>query len=193
MTFTPFSAARSQAGLSELITAVRGAVQARTDWHQTAQLVADRLGQHLPGPGLLTARQRLGAPDRHRTHTLHVEPDGSFSIVALVWRPGQATRIHDHITWCAFGVIQGIEHGEVFDAHLNLISEHDNHPGEVTGLAPPGDIHRVRNIGATTAISLHIYGTDVSRTGTSVHHYYEASHELELTGAIEAPGVTHLR
>jgi 3-mercaptopropionate dioxygenase len=86
---------------------------------------------------------------------------------------GQATRIHDHITWCAFAVIQGIEHEEVFDAHLNLISEHDSHPGEVTALAPPGDIHRVRNTGATTAISLHIYGTDVSRTGTSVHHYYD--------------------
>src|SRR5215471_18797623 len=132
MTFTPFSAARSQAGLSELITAVRGAVQARTDWHQTAQLVADRVGQHLPGPGLLTARQRLGVPVRHRTHTLHVEPDGSFSIVALVWRPGQATRIHDHITWCAFGVIHGIVHEEHFDSQLNVIGAHVYHDGAAT-------------------------------------------------------------
>ena len=41
--------------------------------------------------------------------SLYVEPGGSFSIVALVWRPGQITRIHDHITWCVFGVIQGVE------------------------------------------------------------------------------------
>jgi 3-mercaptopropionate dioxygenase len=54
-----------------------------------------------------------------------------------------------------------------------VIGEHDNHPGDVTGLAPPDDIHRVRNAGADTAISLHIYGTDVCRTGSSVHCYYD--------------------
>jgi predicted metal-dependent enzyme (double-stranded beta helix superfamily) len=47
---------------------------------------------------VLTAEQRLGSPDGYVSHTLHVEPDGSFSIVALVWRPGQITRIHDHIS-----------------------------------------------------------------------------------------------
>jgi predicted metal-dependent enzyme (double-stranded beta helix superfamily) len=68
---------------------------------------------------VLTAAQRLGSPDGYRSHTLHVEPDGSFSIVALVWRPGQITRIHDHVTWCAFGVIQGVEHEELFDTDLS--------------------------------------------------------------------------
>ena len=58
---------------------------------------------------LLTAAQRLGSPDDRCAHNQYVEPDGSFSIVALVWRPGQITRIHDHITWCVFGVIQGFD------------------------------------------------------------------------------------
>jgi 3-mercaptopropionate dioxygenase len=160
-------------GLSGLVTAVRGVVQARAGWQRTALLVAAQLSQHLPGPGLLSADQRLGDPGHHCTYTLHVELDGSFSVVALVWRPGQATRIHDHITWCAFAVIKGIEHEEVFDAQLHLIGEQTNHPGDVQALAPPGDIHRVRNTGTTTAISVHIYGTDVSRTGSSVHRYYD--------------------
>jgi predicted metal-dependent enzyme (double-stranded beta helix superfamily) len=43
----------------------------------------------------------------------------------------------------------------------------------VAGLAPPGDIHRVRNAGAETAISLHIYGTDISRLGSSVRRIYD--------------------
>jgi len=163
----------SAPGLSGLVTAVRGVVNARAGWLQTAQLVAAQLRQHLPGPDLLTAGQRLGDPDRHRTHAVHVEPDGSFSVVALVWRPGQATRIHDHITWCAFAVIEGVEHEELFDAQLHLIGQQTSHPGDVQALTPPGDIHRVRNAGATTAISLHIYGTDISRTGSSVHRYYE--------------------
>jgi predicted metal-dependent enzyme (double-stranded beta helix superfamily) len=38
-----------------------------------------------------------------------------------------------------------------------------NATADVSAFAPPGDIHRVRNAGNRTAISIHIYGTDVSR------------------------------
>lgn len=48
-----------------------------------------------------------------------------------------------------------------------------NHTGDVSGFAPPGDIHRVRNVGDDTAISIHIYGTDISRIGSSVRRYYD--------------------
>jgi 3-mercaptopropionate dioxygenase len=159
--------------LDQLVTAVRGAVDAPGDWTETAQLVAEELRRHLPTPDLLTAEQRAGSPDSYVGHTLHTEPDGSFSIVALVWRPGQLTRIHDHVTWCVFGVIQGVEHEELFDADLNLLGESDNHVGDVSGFAPPGDIHRVHNTAAETAISIHVYGTDVSRVGSSARRYYD--------------------
>jgi 3-mercaptopropionate dioxygenase len=159
--------------LADLVAAVRGAVGVQADWEATAQLVAAALRRHLPGPDVLTPEQRLGDPDRHRSHTLHVEPDGSFSIIALVWRPGQATRIHDHLTWCVFGVVQGIEYEELFDADGTRVGESAAPPGEVNGFAPPGDIHRVRNIGEETAISIHIYGTDVDRVGSSVRRYYD--------------------
>jgi predicted metal-dependent enzyme (double-stranded beta helix superfamily) len=159
--------------LAELVAGVRSAVAAQDDWPQTAQLVADQLRRHLPATDVLTAEQRLGSPDDYSAHNLHVEPDGSFSIVALVWRPGQVTRIHDHVTWCVFGVIQGIEHEELFDADLNVIGEDDNHVGDVSGFAPPGDIHRVHNTGEETAISIHVYGTDVTRIGSSARRYYD--------------------
>jgi 3-mercaptopropionate dioxygenase len=161
------------AELRELLAGVRTGVAARADWSETARLVAEQLRRHPPGPDILSAGQRRGSPDGYRSHTLHVERDGSFSIVALVWRPGQVTRIHDHLTWCVFGVVQGVEHEELFDADLNLIGHRDNHVGDVSGFAPPGDIHRVRNIAGTTAISIHIYGTDVTRTGSSVRRYYD--------------------
>jgi predicted metal-dependent enzyme (double-stranded beta helix superfamily) len=90
-----------------------------------------------------------------------------------VWRPGQITRIHDHLTWCVFGVIQGVEREELYDADLNLIGRSDNQTGEVSGFAPPGDIHRVHNTTDGTAISIHIYGTDVTRIGSSVRRYYD--------------------
>jgi 3-mercaptopropionate dioxygenase len=44
--------------------------------------------------------------------------------------------------------------------------------GDVAGFAPPGDIHRVRNSGDETAISIHVYGTDISRIDSSVRREY---------------------
>ncbi|MGH3082348.1 MAG: cysteine dioxygenase [Gaiellaceae bacterium] len=164
--------------LGELVAAVRGVVNKHADWQETAQLVAAELERHLPSPDVLTAEQRIGHPDGHRSYPLHAEPDGSFSVVALVWRPGQVTAIHDHVTWCVFGVIQGIEHEELFlldEEQVCLVEAgtKTNETGDISGFAPPGDIHRVRNAGDDTAISIHIYGTDVSRIGSSVRRYYD--------------------
>ncbi|MEV6905564.1 cysteine dioxygenase family protein [Amycolatopsis sp. NPDC051071] len=164
---------RSLATLTDLVPAVRQAVDVRTGWPDTAELVADQLRAHLPGPEILTPEQRLGQADRITSHLLHVEPDGAFSILGLVWRPGQTTRIHDHLTWCVVGVLSGIEHEELFDAALNPTGTRDNSSGEVSGFAPPGDIHRIRNIGDETALSLHIYGTDITRVGSSARRYYD--------------------
>jgi 3-mercaptopropionate dioxygenase len=166
------------ARLDELVTAVRAAVDRHEDWETTARLVAAALECHLPSPAVLTADQRAGDPETHRSHVLHAEPGGSFSVVALVWLPGQVTPIHDHVTWCVFGVIQGVEHEELFglDEERGCLVEagtSTNRSGDVSGFAPPGDIHCVRNVGGHTAISIHIYGTDVSRIGSSVRRYYD--------------------
>jgi 3-mercaptopropionate dioxygenase len=164
--------------LEVLATAVRAVVDRHADWGHTAQLVASALERHLPSESILTAEQRTGDPDAYKSEVIHSEPDGSFSIVALVWRPGQVTPIHDHVTWCVFGVIQGMEREELFDLDeqgscLVEAGHRVNRTGEVSGFAPPGDIHRVRNAGSQTAISIHIYGTDVARIGSSVRRYYD--------------------
>ena len=164
---------RPASRLGPLVAGIRTAVESQADWAETAQLVTEQLRLHLPAPDVLTAEQRLGSPDDYCAHTLYVEPNGSFSIVALVWRPGQITRIHDHLTWCVFGVVQGVEHEELFDEQLNLRGESSNHAGDVSGFAPPGDIHRVHNTSDETAISIHVYGTDVSRVGSSARRYYD--------------------
>ncbi len=164
--------------LEPLVTATRTAVSSDADWARMAELVADGLRRHLPSPDVLTDEQRIGDPAGYRSHLLHAEADGSFSIVALTWRPGQVTPIHDHVTWCVFGVIQGVEHEELFNldedgGRLVPAGASANLTGEVSGFAPPGDIHRVRNVGSDTAISIHIYGTDVSRIGSSVRRAYD--------------------
>jgi 3-mercaptopropionate dioxygenase len=164
--------------LDELTAAIRSVLGRRCDWRETASLVADELERALPSRDILTKKQQIGDPEGYRSYVLHTEPDGAFSIVALVWRPGQMTPIHDHVTWCVFGVVQGVEHEELFrldEANGCLVGagSRTNEAGDVSGFAPPGDIHRVRNVGESTAMSIHVYGTDVSRVGSSVRRYYD--------------------
>jgi quercetin dioxygenase-like cupin family protein len=174
-----------------LAAAVRRAVRSGGSWQQTADRVVaalrPRLRQHSltgPGPlttgllttGLLTAGQLAGDPAGYQTHLVHAEPDGSFSIVVMVWQPGQATPVHDHLSWCCTAVLQGTEYEEVYAVrgdHLEVIARNANPAGTVSGFAPPGDVHLVRNIGDTVAVSLHVYGTDITRVGSSVRRVYD--------------------
>ena len=163
--------------LCDVVSAVRAAVRQGGDWARTARLVAGQLRLHLPGPDILTAAQRQGDPAGYRSHLLHTEPDGSFSALGVVWLPGQVTPVHDHVTWCAFGVLQGTEHEELFSladdgGRLVPAGSTENTTGQVSGFAPPGDIHRVRNADAGVTISLYVYGADISRLGSSVRREY---------------------
>jgi predicted metal-dependent enzyme (double-stranded beta helix superfamily) len=164
---------------ADLVAGIRAATQRHADWQRTAELVAWELRTHLPGPDILTTDERAGDPEDYRCHILHVEPDGSFSVTAMVWRPGQVTPIHDHVTWCVFGVVQGAEYEELYalapdGSHLIEVGRSQNDAGEVSGFAPPGDIHRVRNCGDGVAISIHVYGADITRLGSSIRRVYDA-------------------
>ncbi|MEU9843880.1 cysteine dioxygenase family protein [Actinomadura sp. NPDC048032] len=171
--------ARTATDLDVLTAAVRAAIARGADWQDTADRVAGALREHLPSPGeLLRPDQLAGEPGTSSGHRLHVEPDGSFSMTAIVWQPGAVTRVHDHVAWCVFGVLAGAEHEDLYTlsddgAALIGAGANPNPAGEVSGFAPPGDIHRVRNLGDTTAVSLHIYGTDLDRVGSSVRRFYD--------------------
>jgi 3-mercaptopropionate dioxygenase len=159
-----------------LVRAIRAEVHRGLDWPQTADRVVATLGGLLPSPaGLLPDALLRGNPACYQSHLVHAEADGSFSIGVMVWLPGQATVIHDHVAWCVTGVLQGCEHEEVFalaDGGLRMIAQNTNRTGSVSGFAPPGDIHRVRNCGSDVAISMHVYGADISRLGNSIRREY---------------------
>ncbi|MEV6397682.1 cysteine dioxygenase family protein [Streptomyces sp. NPDC051907] len=180
---TAFRAARRTDRLDALIAEVREAVGRGLPPDLTAYLVGERLAPHLGADDLLTPEQCESDPSRYRQHLLHAEHDGSFSVVALVWLPGQGTSVHDHVSWCTTGVHEGEEHERRYrlvpatapGASARLIATGDvvNGQGAVCGFAPPGDIHRVWNAGAGQAISLHVYGADISRLKSSVRRVYE--------------------
>jgi predicted metal-dependent enzyme (double-stranded beta helix superfamily) len=136
-----FAWTRASTGLDELVAGVRQVVNKHADWRRTARLAAHELERHLPSPALLTAEQRKGGAEAYRT-TRSTPGLTGVSIVALVWRPRQMSAIHDHVTWCAFGVIQGVEHEELFrlDEERGCLVEagtSTNHACDVSGFANP--------------------------------------------------------
>ncbi|MCM6773928.1 cysteine dioxygenase family protein [Nocardia sp. CDC159] len=174
-------ATRNTELLDELIESVRRIVWRGLAPQPTAEMIGRTLEPVLGQPGLLTPEQTEGDPNRYRQHVLHAEHDGSFSIVALVWLPGQQTSIHDHVSWCVAGVHEGQESERRYrlvpdGSSCRLVTAGDvlNPVGAVSAFAPPGDIHRVRNAGDSKAISIHLYGADVSRLGTSIRRVYTA-------------------
>lgn len=163
--------------LEKLVSGIRSAVRDTTTVEQTARAVGEELKSGLPTvEPLLTREQRLGNPEHYEQHVLHVEPDGGFSVVALVWRPGQETPVHDHLAWCVVGVLEGTEHETVYryDERSLLVPDFEtkNPSGSVSCCVPPGDIHKVTNIGAETAVSLHVYGADIGHCGSSIKRTY---------------------
>ncbi|MFG6197369.1 cysteine dioxygenase [Nonomuraea sp. JJY05] len=168
------AATSTRPGLDVLVTGISEIVARRLGRAKTAFAVADLLRGRLPGLDILTPREREGSPDGYVSRPLHCEED--FSIVSVVWRPGQETQIHDHVSWCAFGIISGIEHETLYrdmGDHLAEIGRADNRPGEVSGFAPPGDIHKVRNTSGEVGVSIHVYGANVARLGSSVRRVYD--------------------
>jgi 3-mercaptopropionate dioxygenase len=161
---------------ASLAAAIRREVWTGGSWEDTVNRVAAALRRRVPGPDLLTPEQLSGDPAGYQAHLVHAEDDGSFSVVVMVWRPGQATPIHDHLTWCVTAVLQGAEYEEIFalrGGRLEVVARNQNQAGTVSGFAPPGDIHQVRNSGAGIAVSMHVYGTDITRVGSSVRRVYD--------------------
>jgi 3-mercaptopropionate dioxygenase len=139
--------------------------------------VAARLRPLLAEDGWLAPEHQRPGRDRYRQHLLHVSPSRRFSVVALVWRPGQRTPIHDHVAWCVVGVYRGVErevHYRLVDGRLQVAGTLEAHPGHVEALVPPaGDIHAVEAAGPGKTISIHVYGADIERRGTSILRTYD--------------------
>jgi predicted metal-dependent enzyme (double-stranded beta helix superfamily) len=166
--------------LDALVQAVHTLHRRTADPQRLAHATARTLRLFLGHPGLLTAEQRESDAERYRQHVLYAAGNGSFSIVALVWRVGQATTVHDHVAWCAVGVHQGreeeISYREIAQGgRACLVCDRREvfTVGATTALVPPGDIHLVSNPGPGEAISIHIYGADVRQLGSSIRQRYD--------------------
>ncbi len=169
--------------LETFIAAVEALLGAERDRRHITDGVRRHLARLLEAPDFLRPEQREPDPERYRTHVLAIAPSRAFSVVALVWLPGQVTPIHDHICWCCVGVLQGLEHEQRYSLHQGEQGEQWLVPldvdvltaGHTCALVPPAEnIHQVRNAGADLAISIHVYGDDLAVWGSSINQCFDA-------------------
>lgn len=172
----------STRGIAALAACIDDLRTHTTEPSDLARSVGAVLRLALLDPHLLTDSQRRPSLEGYAQHLLHVAPDRGFSIVSLVWLPGQATPIHDHVSWCVVGVYSGLEtecryrlwSERTGDQFLAEDGEHVAEPGQVTVLVPPDeDIHRVACGSTDVTVSIHVYGADIEALGTSIHRRFD--------------------
>jgi predicted metal-dependent enzyme (double-stranded beta helix superfamily) len=91
---------------------------------------------------------------------------GSYCVLAILWQPGQMSRVHSHRAWCALGVHCGTLTETHFESvgigleqGMRLSGCRQLHPGSTShGPAHDQTAHRVANLGVEPAISIHVYG-----------------------------------
>ena len=145
------------------------------------EAVARILEQRVNEPGLLDGRHITGSRDRYTRHLVYA--GAGFSILALVWLPGQMSPIHAHRSWCALGIRQGMLVETCFTLEgstgasaprLTMDACRQLRPGMVSHA--DGDeehYHRVANLGVETAVSIHVYGVAFDRLGHGLNRIWE--------------------
>ncbi len=112
-------------------------------------------------------------PGRYCRHQVVTDDRLGFTVVVLLWDPGACTPIHDHDTWCVFGLLDGeleiTNYGVTGDdgrgpIHLREVGREILHGGLMgDNRWPDTEVHRVRNLGQQRATSLHVYGGDLTK------------------------------
>jgi predicted metal-dependent enzyme (double-stranded beta helix superfamily) len=124
---------------------------------------------------------RADATAGYTRHVLHGDPQGRFTVVAILWEPGQFSPVHAHHTWCAYHVVYGTLSERLYSWDIN--GGRANYTGTVARL--PGDscaghagleqIHSLGNPGDVPALSVHVYGIDSDRIATHVNRVVTAA------------------
>lgn len=126
-------------------------------------------------PDLLSAQQTTACAQSYARHVLHADRDGRFTILALVWGPGQFSPVHAHHTWCAYAVHANVLTETLYSYDPDIAAASPLRTAErragygCHGEAGLDQIHRLGNDHDRPAISIHIYGVDGANVTTGVN------------------------
>lgn len=128
-------------------------------------------------------------PEHYQRNAIHISADGSLSLFALVWLPGQWTPVHDHGSWGVVGIVQGLLEERSYMSVDGEIAGNSGirlrrggvillNPGSVTSFVPNPDHIHMTGVAEDRemCVSLHLYGRNMN----SFHTYDVAAGTRQL-------------
>jgi len=146
-----------------------------------AERIVPALAAAAADPAIVAAGQCRPQAGCYARHVLYADPDGRFTVLALVWDAGQFSPPHAHHAWCAYAVRTGMLTETLFAyddaAGLARPSRVAARAAGYACFAHGGldQIHRLGNAGAEPAISIHVYGVARDRIATHVNRIVEVA------------------
>ncbi len=153
--------------------------------------IAEQLPVLLEQKSILTAEHRALPATGYGRNNIFLCPDDRFSVIAMVWPPHFMSPIHNHKTWCAFGVMVGGIRNTCFSHLEPSTTESEVVPTEYKDLlakdvvslpADGADIHSMHNVTDSIAITLHVYGGNATKMGVNVRDLYRTPTPVVLDG-----------
>ncbi len=160
------------AARKELIHRLDSAVDAKSDKVRCENVKS--VLQHIVerGDQLVDEKYLKSSEDHYARHLLHRDPSGRYSVLVMVWAPGQGTPLHDHNgKWCVECVYRGQTRVRSYektgeDGEENVV--YFEHRGEVVSgfgdagaLIPPYEYHELLNNSDQKTVTLHVYDQEL--------------------------------
>ena len=125
------------------------------------------------GTEFLEPRFLQPTPERYARRLVHRDPQDRYTVIAMVWDRGQGTMLHDHAgIWCVEGVYSGRIRVTSFnvaggDPERDVVQFHQEKVveagvGQAGALIPPFEYHVLENAIDTPAITIHVYGGEMT-------------------------------
>jgi predicted metal-dependent enzyme (double-stranded beta helix superfamily) len=161
---------RPESGLASLIYHLERAV-GNEDPTSTANNVREALMNAIATYGSFIP-DRFLRPTTHgyARRRIYIGADNRFSLLAMVWAPGQCTPLHDHGgAWCVECVYRGEVQGRTYAHEAVRDGVHyfretgvaRECEGQSSALVPPFDHHILENRSDSVAVTLHVYPNEL--------------------------------
>jgi predicted metal-dependent enzyme (double-stranded beta helix superfamily) len=105
-------------------------------------------------------------PTGYARRLLYKDHASRFSVVVMVWGPGQGTPLHDHAGhWCVECVYEGrirvtsydVDHERESDVLFKQVDSVVSGVGAAGALIPPFEYHTIENPFDDRAVTIHVY------------------------------------
>jgi predicted metal-dependent enzyme (double-stranded beta helix superfamily) len=164
------------AALDQFIDGARDTVAQCKDAAERVDMIAPLMQSLLRSTdSFLKPEHFRSNPQHYERNAIHISPDQSLSLFALIWLPGQWTPVHDHGTWGVVGVVRGLLEERAYMAIDGEITKDAGirlrrggvvllNPGSVTSFVPNPDHIHMTGVAPEreTCVSLHLYGRNMN-------------------------------